>query len=101
MAGLFLSVVAVLPQFWLITKSGGQVGALTSHYIASMAFSRFLSGCFAIMAWEHLSCEPYIEGFEHAKWVILGAHVVHVIILCDFGCTYVYSMVKHGINETV
>jgi hypothetical protein len=101
MAGLLTSVVAVLPQFWLITKSGGQAGALTSHYISSMAFSRLLAGCFAFMAWEHLSCEPYIGDFQHARWVIVGAHVVHVLILCDFLFVYLRSMAKNGIYGTM
>jgi len=101
MAGLFTSVIAVLPQFWLITKSGGHVGALTSHYIATLAFSRFLSGCFAWMAWEHLSCEHYIDGFEHARWVILGANLMHLVILGDFGFKYVRSISKHGLCGTV
>merc|ERR1719265_2991959 len=42
MTGLFVSAVAVLPQLWLVTKSGGRVEALTSHYIAAMAVSRIL-----------------------------------------------------------
>jgi hypothetical protein len=101
MAGLLTSVVAVLPQFWLITKSGCQAGAMTSHYIFSMAFSRFLAGCFAFMAWEHLSSAPYIDDFQHARWVILGAHVVHVLILCDFLFVYLHSMAKNGIYGTM
>ncbi|CAE7718334.1 kdelr1, partial [Symbiodinium sp. KB8] len=43
MAGLFISAVAVLPQLWLISKTGGKVEPLTSHYIAAMAISRALS----------------------------------------------------------
>jgi len=43
MAGLFVSVVAVLPQLWLITKSGGRVEALTSHYVAALALSRVMA----------------------------------------------------------
>merc|ERR1719409_1432951 len=74
MTGLFTSVIAVLPQFWLLTHSGGQAGPLTSHYIAAMALSRFLSGCFALMAWEHLTCEPYIGEFQHSKYAIVGIH---------------------------
>jgi hypothetical protein len=101
MAGLFTSVIAVLPQFWLISKSGGQVGALTSHYIAAMGFSRFLSGAFAWMAWENLTCDPLIGGFEHARWAIMIAYVLHVILLCDFGFVYIRSMVKHGVNEAM
>jgi hypothetical protein len=101
MAGLLIGLVAVMPQFWLITKSAGQAGALTSHYIASMAFSRFLSGCFAWMAWEHLSCEPYIGEFQHARWVILGVHLLHGVLLCDFGYSYLRSMAKHGVCSTM
>lgn len=97
MSSLFVSVVAVLPHFWLITKSGGQAGAMTSHYIAAMAFSRFLSGSFAWMAWEYLTCQPHIGSFQHARWVILGAHILHVILLFDFGFTYFRSMAKYGI----
>lgn len=56
MAGLCISAVAVLPQvpkggskelscqLWLISKTGGRVEPLTSHYIAAMAVSRGLSG---------------------------------------------------------
>jgi hypothetical protein len=97
MAGLFTSVVAVLPQFWLIVKSSGQAGALTGHYIASMALSRCLGGSFAWMAWEHLSCEPYIGEFMHARWAIGGAYVLHAVLLGDFAYTYFRSMAKNGI----
>jgi hypothetical protein len=99
MAGLLTSVVAVLPQFWLITQSGGQAGALTSHYIACMAVSRFLAGLFLSMAWEHLTCEPYFGEFNHAKWIMLIAHVLHVVILGDFGYAYVRSITKEGISS--
>jgi len=46
MTGLFVGIVAVLPQLWLITRTGGRVEALTSHHIAAMALSRILSGIF-------------------------------------------------------
>merc|ERR1719215_1408069 len=38
MTGLLISTVAVLPQLWLITKTGG-CEALTGHYVAAMAVS--------------------------------------------------------------
>jgi hypothetical protein len=97
MAGLLTSIVAVLPQFWLINQSAGQAGALTGHFIASMAFSRLLGGCFVWMAWEHLSCEPYIGEYQHSRWAIAGAYVLNAILLCDFGYKYLRSMAKHGI----
>merc|ERR1719183_2047753 len=46
MTGLFTGVVAVLPQLWLIMRSGGRAEAMTCHYIAAMAMSRVLSGIF-------------------------------------------------------
>jgi len=101
MAGLFTSVVAVLPQFWLISQSGGQASALTSHYIAAMALSQCLGGCFVWMAFEHLTCEPYMGDFQHAKYAIVGAHILHGVILCDFAWTYVRSLAKQGIYGTI
>merc|ERR1719271_1773036 len=58
LTGLFTNVIAVLPQFWLITSTGGWAGALTSHYIAAMALSRFLSGGFMWMGRNFITCEP-------------------------------------------
>lgn len=101
MAGLLTSVFAVLPQFWLLQSSGGQVGAYTSHYIAAMAFSRFLAGCFAWMAWEHLSCEPYIGEFQHFRAVVMVVYILHVIIHCDFIWGYVRAMTSRGICATM
>jgi len=101
MAGLFTSVVAVLPQFWLVQKSGGQAGAYTCHYIAAMAFSRLLGGCFAAMAWEHLSCEPYIGEFQHFRYAVLGVYVIHAVMLCDFTWSYMRAMTTQGICATI
>merc|ERR1719183_1937192 len=77
LAGLFTSVVAVMPQFWLITSSGGWTGALTSHYIAAMAMSRLLSGCFMWLARNYITCSQYINGVEHTILAIFVAHIVH------------------------
>jgi hypothetical protein len=101
LAGLFTSVVAVLPQFWLITNSGGWTGALTSHYIASMAISRFLSGCFMWMARNHITCKPYIASIEHTIIAIFVAHFVHVALLGDFAFHYLRSIVRGGVCQPV
>merc|ERR1719401_1431434 len=66
MAGLFISVVAVLPQLWLIAKTGGRCEALPGHYIATMAMSRMLSG---IVMWDargQIRYDPWVEGWNHA-----------------------------------
>mmetsp|Transcript_101646 Transcript_101646/g.141197 ORF Transcript_101646/g.141197 Transcript_101646/m.141197 type:complete len:282 (-) Transcript_101646:93-938(-) len=98
MAGLFISAVAVLPQLWLISKTGGKVEPLTSHYIAAMAISRALSGVFMWHARFDITCDPWVGGFNHAIWVILGAHALHMLLLGDFGYYYIKTVMKGGLT---
>lgn len=98
MASLFIGTIAVLPQLWLIMHTGGRVEALTSHYIAVMAVSRALSGLFMWHARDDITCVPWMMGFNHAIWAILGAHVLHLILLGDFGYYYIKSVTKNGLN---
>jgi hypothetical protein len=98
MAGLFISVVSVLPQLWLITRTGGKVEALTSHFIAATAASRGLSGLFMWHARADITCRPWIGGFNHAIWAILGAHLVHMLLLSDFGYMYVKAIIQRGLD---
>jgi len=56
MTGLFAGVVSVLPQLWLLSRSGGVITACTSHYIAMMAVSRFLSGIFMWYSSADITC---------------------------------------------
>lgn len=97
MMGLFLSTIAVLPQLWLITRTGGQVEALTSHHIAAMAASRALSGVFMWHARGDITCIPWFSSFNHAIWAILGAHVLHLLLLCDFGFYYFKAVMAQGL----
>lgn len=98
MAALFISVVAVLPQLWLITRSGGRVEALTSHYIAAMAASRVLSGIFMWHARGDITCAPWISDWNHAIWAILGAHLLHMILLSDFAYMYIKAVIARGLD---
>jgi hypothetical protein len=99
MAGLFLSVVAVLPQLGLITQSGGRAAALTSHHIAALAVSRVLSGLFMWEARNDIKCKQLVQGFEHAIFAILLAHAVHLLLLADFGYYYMKALVNRGPSE--
>jgi len=98
MAGLFVSTISVLPQLWLITRTGGKVDSLTSHHIAAMAASRLLSGIFMWHARGDITCAPWIGGFNHAIWAILGAHLLHMILLGDFAYYYIKAVVKDGLS---
>jgi len=98
MAGLFVSTVAVLPQLWLITRTGGRVEALTSHHIAAMAASRALSGIFMWHARGDITCVPWITDWNHAIWAILGSHLLHMVLLSDFGYIYVKAVIARGLD---
>jgi uncharacterized protein with PQ loop repeat len=98
MANLFISTVAVLPQLWLITKTGGHVEALTSHHIAAMAAGRALSGIFMWHARGDITCDPWLGTFNHAIWAILGSHFLHMLLLGDFAFFYVKAVLARGLN---
>merc|ERR1719454_1608419 len=65
LAGLFVSVVAAIPQYWLIMKSSGEAHFLTAHYIAATALDRVLSGVFMWHSRAWITCEPWIGAFQH------------------------------------
>eukprot|EP00441_Pelagodinium_beii_P019101 CAMPEP_0197662956 /NCGR_PEP_ID=MMETSP1338-20131121/55499_1 /TAXON_ID=43686 ORGANISM="Pelagodinium beii, Strain RCC1491" /NCGR_SAMPLE_ID=MMETSP1338 /ASSEMBLY_ACC=CAM_ASM_000754 /LENGTH=282 /DNA_ID=CAMNT_0043241083 /DNA_START=117 /DNA_END=965 /DNA_ORIENTATION=+ len=98
MNGLFLSVMSVLPQLWFINKTGGLVQACTGHYIAMLAVSRALSGTFMWHARHDITCEPWVQGVNHAIWAILAAHVLHLVLLGDFGYYYVKAIMSQGLG---
>jgi len=98
MTSLFVSTIAVLPQLWLITRTGGRVEALTSHYIATMAASRALAGIFMWHARADITCVQWVSGFNHAIWAILGAHLLHMVFLGDFGYYYIKSVMANGLQ---
>jgi len=95
MTGLFAGVVAVLPQLWLSTQVG-KVEALTSHYIAALALSRVLSGMFMWAARNTINCRPWIGGINHSVVAIFGAHILHLLLLGDFGFVYLRSAFGQG-----
>jgi ER lumen protein retaining receptor len=101
MSSLFISAIAVMPQLWLISKTGGKVEPLTAHYIAAMAVSRALSGTFMWHARHDITCNEWVTGYNHAPWVILGAHALHLLLLCDFGYYYVKSVMKSGLSAEI
>jgi len=101
MTGLFADVVAVLPQLWLIARTGRRAGALTSHYIAAMALSRVLSGLFMWAAKEDLTCAEWVAGFNHAVWAILAAHVLHFVFIADFAYYYMKAITLKGLTSSV
>jgi len=98
MCGLFAGVLAVLPQLFLMARNKSSAPAMTSHFVAVMAFSRLLSGSYMWYAHTEISCEPWIKGFNHSGYAILAAHFVHLFLLADFGYFYVKNLMKGGLT---
>jgi len=101
LSGVFVSVMAVLPQYWMITKSSGQVHALTAHYIAATAVDRILSGAFMWYVRNYITCVPWIGAFEHTICAILLAHFVHLVLLSDFAIYYLRALTAQGSGASV
>jgi len=101
MTGLLISTVAVLPQLWLVTKTGGYAEALTGHYIAAMAVSRVFSGMFMWHARNDVICIPWIAGFNHSFWTILAAHFLQMLLVGDFAYYYLKAVLTSGLNTRI
>jgi len=101
LAGLFVSVMTVLPQYWMISKSNGQVHALTAHYIAATAADRMLSGAFMWYVRKYITCIPWIGTFEHTICVILLAHMIHLVLLSDFSYYYITALLARGSTASI
>jgi hypothetical protein len=98
MCSLFIGTVAVVPQLWVMMRSRESVPALTCHFVAIMAFSRLLSGSYMWHAHSEITCEPWLGDFNHAGYAILAAHLVHLVLLCDFAYFYVKSVATSGLD---
>jgi len=98
MTGLNLASVAVLPQLWLIMRTGGKVGPLMSHNIMAMGLSRALSGYFIWMARYDIMDDPMGGNVSLTVLAILGAHLLNLLLLADFGYMYVKAIATQGLT---
>jgi len=91
---LYIDVVAMLPQLAMMSKIRGEIEALTSHFVGATALSRAVS----LIFWYHGFAElaPLDGSFNLSGWTILAAHVLQVLLLCDFLFYYIRAVVKTG-----
>jgi len=101
MCGLFVGAIAVLPQLWLMTRSRSNAPAMTSHFVAVMAFSRVLSGIYMWHAHGEITCEPWIKDFNHTGHAVLAAHALHLMLLADFAYFYVKNLAMRGLHSSL
>merc|ERR1719335_2176783 len=97
---LYVDAVAMVPQLWMISRSGGKVQGFTAHYIAATMLSNFLSALFWFFATPDLVEDE--NSFNVAGLAINGAHMVQMILLLDFGYYYGKAFLQgRGFAETM
>merc|ERR1719473_2274260 len=93
-ASLYIDSVSMLPQLWMMTRSGGgQV--LTCHYVAAMALSRGMNFVFWFHGYPELALieeEGGEPGSNVAGYAVVVAHVVQLALMADFLWYYVRAL---------
>jgi len=89
-AALYLEAVAMVPQLWMLTKKGGEVDALSSHYIACVFISRLLMMAFWANSYPEL--KPKGSQYNVPGFGVMGAQMLQVAIFGDFMLLYAKSV---------
>jgi len=86
---MYLDTIAMMPQLWMLVVKGGHVEALSSHYVAAIFFSRFLTFSFWYTGFPELA--PEDGGFNKMGWLLCGCHALQVLLSVDFMYHYISS----------
>jgi len=97
--GMYLDTIAMLPQYWMLVRKGGEVEALTSHFVALVVLSRACSLAFWYYGYKELAPRPNknvgfintMTGLNVAGWLIVACHSIQVLMSADFMYHYVAS----------
>lgn len=81
---IYLESVAILPQLWMIQKTG-EAETITSHYLAAMGSYR----AFYILNWIY----RYFYD-NHCDWVAILAGIVQTVLYSDFLYLYVVKVAQ-------
>ena len=75
---MYLDTIAMLPQLWMLVVKGGHVEALTSHFVAAIFFSRFLTFSFWFTGFPELA--PEDGGFNKMGYLLCGCHAIQLLL---------------------
>jgi len=89
-AALYLESIAMVPQLFLMTKKGGEVESLASHYVACVFVSRILMMSFWINSYAEL--KPKGSDFNWPGYGVMGAQALQVVLFADFMWYYVKGL---------
>merc|ERR1719333_826399 len=83
--GCYLETLAMLPQLWMVSKIG-EVEALTSHFVVLSTLARVCTLVFWYRGFAEL--RPAHGGFNFPGYGVMGAHVIQLLLSCDFVFLY-------------
>lgn len=89
-AALYLESVAMVPQLYMMSKKGGEVETLASHYIACVFVSRLLMMSFWMNSYPEL--KPKGADFNLPGFGVMGAQALQVVLFGDFMWYYVKGL---------
>lgn len=81
---IYLESVAILPQLFLVSKTG-EAESITSHYLFALGSYRGLY----LFNWVY---RYYAE--DHYDWIAIGAGLVQTVLYCDFFYLYITKVLK-------
>jgi len=91
---MYVDMIAMMPQLWMLVYKGGHVEALTSHYVAAMFFSRFLTFSFWYTGFPEL--QPADGSFNKMGWLLCGCHFISLLLSADFMYHYALGCKQMG-----
>jgi len=80
-ASAYMDTVALLPQLWMLTKIGGYIEGMTSHFIAAMT----MRNVFGLMFWYRAHKDVIKYGSSDLSInTVIGTFVVQLLLAADF-----------------
>merc|ERR1719281_1520673 len=90
-ASAYVDTLAMLPQLWMLTKIGGKVEGMTSHFVAAMTARSALGMTFW---WGAYKDALRFDSSHLALQVLLCTFVVQLLCAADF--MYYYAKARLG-----
>eukprot|EP00397_Hematodinium_sp_SG-2012_P039300 GEMP01042888.1.p1 GENE.GEMP01042888.1~~GEMP01042888.1.p1 ORF type:complete len:107 (+),score=9.93 GEMP01042888.1:730-1050(+) len=87
---LYINVVSMLPQLFVLHKCHDEVDALTIHFIAAITLSRLINMVFWCYAFEELTPE---SGMNAPGFAVVGAHCLQLLVMADFIYYYFKALI--------
>jgi hypothetical protein len=89
-----LDTIAMLPQLWMLTKIGGVVEGLTSHFVAALAFSRACAFAFWFYGYAEIGPQDDETHVNFAGYQLITCHALQVLMSLDFLYYYLKARMK-------